>query len=124
MQFKSQFQQAIKSRAIIGLWALLLVQTLVLVTVVAIWTRSSSMQVPVRFSEFSSIRFATGQWYYPITFALFGLIVFGLAVVISLKLLEVKGRPFALGFLYLMAAVLLISTALILTLLRVTGLLY
>jgi len=123
MDVKEALKQAIRSRAILGLWALTLLQALILVVVVFFYAHSNELQVPVRYSAFSDAKFYHNRWYYLLSFAAFALVVYGINAFVSLKLLLVKSKSIAIGFLLLTSAVLFISTIILVALLRVTGLL-
>lgn len=118
---KNTFKEAIKSRVIISLWVLLLIQTVFLIIFTLANIHVSQLQIPVRFSAFSSTQYFRDQWFYIINFAVISLVYLVLNIAISVKLLNVKGRHLAIAFLWLSVAVLAISTLLILAVLRVAG---
>jgi hypothetical protein len=121
MKVKSIFLEAIKSRVFVALWVVILIQVISLITLVAINVHPSQLQIPVRFDAFSTTQYFRDQWFYLFNFILFGVVVLFTNGLISLKILEVKGRHLALGFLWFTVAILMIATILIAAVLRVAG---
>jgi hypothetical protein len=118
MKVKSLFREAIRSRAFIALWGTMFMQLIVLLILALTMIHSSQLQEPVRYSAFSSLLFYRDQWTYLWNFAIFGAVVCGVNGLVSLKILELKGRTLALNFLSLTVAVLAITTILIVAILR------
>ena len=104
-----------------ALWLLMLLEVVILLVLARIYIRYNQLQVPVRFSEFSETLYFREQWLYLLNFVGFGLVGFVLNWLASLKLLEIKGRHFALGYLWVAIIVLAVSTLLIAAVLRVAG---
>jgi hypothetical protein len=121
MKVKSVFFEAIKSRTFVALWVLMLLQVTTLIILVATSVHPNQLQIPVRFDAFSNQLYFRDQWFYLFNFIAFGLVVFSVNSLISLKILDVKGRHLALGFMWITVAVLLIATILIAAVLRVAG---
>lgn len=121
MSIKPLLLEAIKSRIFVALWVVILLQTIALVILVAVNVHPSQLQVPVRFDTFSTTQYFRDQWFYLFNFIGFGVVMLSVNGLISLKILEVKGRHLALSFLWLTAAMLLIAIVLIAAVLRVAG---
>jgi hypothetical protein len=121
MKVKDTFLQAIKSRTFVALWVLILVQVIILTILVAVSVHPRQLQIPVRFDAFAPEQYFRDQWFYIFNFLIYGIVVFFTNTLISLKILDVKGRHLALGFLWLTIAILLIATVLIAAILRVAG---
>jgi len=121
MKVKNIFLQAIKSRTFVALWALILIQTIVLVILVSVNIQPRQLQIPVRFDAFAPEQYFRDQWFYLFNFMVFGVLVFIANSLVSLKILDVKGRHLALGFLWSTVAILVIVTVLIAAILRVAG---
>ena len=121
MNLKATFSEAVRSRAFIALWSVMLIQLIALIILALAMIHSSQLQEPVRYSAFSPLLFYKDQWTYLWNFAIFGVIVFVANGLISLKILEIKGRSLALNFLSLTVTVLLIATILITAILRTAG---
>ena len=70
--------------------------------------RISELQVPVRYSSFGITNFYREQWFYQLTFMLFGMSVYLVHTLIGLKLYQKKGHKFAVAFQWLTVAILAI----------------
>jgi hypothetical protein len=121
MKVKNLFLDAVKSRIFVALWAVILIQVVSLIILVAVNIHSNQLQIPVRFNAFSATQYFRDQWYYLFNFIFFAVVVFLTNIFISLRILEIKGRHLALGFLWFTVATLLIATIFIATILRVAG---
>ncbi|MDR0957023.1 MAG: hypothetical protein LBM09_00380 [Candidatus Nomurabacteria bacterium] len=121
MDIKKLSREAIKSRMFVGCWILIFIQTIFLIVLVATNIRSTSVQIPIQYSAFNPMHYARDQWFYLFNFIFFAVAILVVNLLISLKILEIKGRPLALGFLWMTAAVIFISTIVIAALLRVAG---
>jgi hypothetical protein len=121
MNVKTTFLEAIKSRVFVALWVLMLIEVIVLVILVAMNIHPGQLQIPVRFDAFSTQQYFRDQWFYLFNFIAFGAVVFITNSLISLKILDIKGRHLALGFQWATVVVLLITTILIAAVLRVAG---
>jgi hypothetical protein len=121
MKVKEVLLEAVKSRIFVALWVLMLVQIIILVVLVAINIYPRQLQIPVHFDAFSTEQYFRDQWFYLFNFIAFGVVVFFINSLTSLKILEVKGRHLALGFLWITLAVLFIATVLIAAILKVAG---
>ena len=121
MKVKTLFLEAIKSRTFVALWVLVLIQVIILITLVLVNVHPRQLQIPVRFDAFASEQYFRDQWFYLFNFVVFGIVVFITNSLVSLKILDVKGRHLALGFLWSTVVVLLIATVLIAAILRVAG---
>ncbi|MCL2451840.1 hypothetical protein FWD20_03145 [Candidatus Saccharibacteria bacterium] len=121
MKVKNLFLEAIKSRIFSALWVVILLQVISLVILVATNIHSNHLQIPVRFNAFSTSQYFRDQWFYLFNFIIFGITILIANGLISLKILEVKGRHLALSFLWFTVAILLIATILIASILRIAG---
>jgi hypothetical protein len=121
MPVKELFHQAIRSRAFVALWVVILLQAIILIAIVAFGANphSSLSEVYVRFSSFAPAQYFRDNWMYLLNFILLGVVTAGLAGLISLKLLDIKGRSLSLLFLALMIVVLVVVTTLLTAALRV-----
>ncbi len=121
MELKLLFKEASRSRAFIVLWGIMLIQIIMLVIIASLYIHASQLQVPVRYSAFAEAQYFRSQWLYLFNFIGFGVVVFILNSLISLKLLGVKGRHLALSFLWTSIIVLAVAILLIAAILRVAG---
>ncbi len=109
-------------RAFWAAWAAIGLLIIAIIIIGAIYIRPSDLQVPVRYSAFGITHFYRDRWYYEVVFIVFALLVATFHTLISARLLEVKGKQFALGFLWLTVVILAISAVFILAILRVATL--
>lgn len=99
----------------------MLIQIVTLVVLVAVNIHPRQLQIPIHFDAFSTEQYFRARWFYLFNFIAFGAMVFVLNSLISLKILEIKGRHLALSFLWATVAVLFIATILIAAVLGVAG---
>ena len=124
MNLKQSFLSAIKSRTFVALWIVLLLQTVALVVLAIVNTRSGlTVQTHCDVGGgLTDCSYAEAPWWYTLNFAGFAVVTFVLNLLISLKLLDAKGRPLALAWLWLMVIVLLVATLLTVAILRIVEL--
>jgi len=121
MKVKNILLEAVKSRIFVALWVLMLVEIIILVILVAMNIYPRQLQIPIHFDAFSTEQYFRSQWFYLFNFIAFGITVFVLNTLIGLKILDIKGRHLALGFLWTTVTVLSIATILIAAVLKVAG---
>lgn len=104
--------------------ALIAIVGLLVATVVisVVYIRPSDLQVPVRYSAYGITNFYRDKWYYEIILVLFGFVLAGLHLAITVRLFQAKGREMALAFLWLSAGILAITVTLLLAILQVASL--
>lgn len=122
MNIKASMKQMVGDRAFWAAWVVIGLIITAIIIIGAIYIRPSDLQVPVRYSGFGITHFYRDKWYYEIAFIVFALLVAVLHTFISARLLEVKGRQFALGFLWLTVVILAIAAVFTLAILRVAAL--
>ncbi len=122
MNIKANLKQMVGDRAFWAAWAAIGLLIIAIIIIGAIYIRPSDLQVPVRYSAFGITHFYRDRWYYEVVFIVFALLVATFHTLISARLLEVKGKQFALGFLWLTVVILAISAVFILAILRVATL--
>ena len=122
MNVKQTLRQALGDRAFFFAWLLMTLLVVTIIILGASYIRPSDLQLPVRYSSFGITNFYRDKWYYLISFVVFGLIVLVMHTGISLRLLTAKGRAFALAFLWMTVAMLLIASVTIYALFRVVTL--
>ncbi|TAH33622.1 hypothetical protein EYC58_00645 [Candidatus Saccharibacteria bacterium] len=122
MNIKANLKQMVGDRAFWAAWVVIGLIITAIIIIGAIYIRPSDLQVPVRYSGFGITHFYRDKWYYEIAFIVFALLVAVLHTFISARLLEVKGRQFALGFLWLTVVILAIAAVFTLAILRVAAL--
>lgn len=109
-------------RSFWGAWIAIGFLLVIIVLTAVVYIRPSDLQVPVRYSGFGITHFYRDKWFYELLFVLFAFLVAAFHTLISAKLLQIKGREFALGFLWLTVIVLVVSAVFILAILRVASL--
>ena len=122
MNIKETISQMLRDRSMV---IALMVIVLLLVTIIvigAIYIRPSDLQVPVRYSAYGITNFYRDKWYYEIILVLFGFILAGLHLSISVRLFQTKGRQLSLAFLWLTVGLLAITATLLLAILQVASL--
>ena len=122
MNIKESLKQMVGDRSFWAAWAVIALLLVVIVVTAAVYVRPSDLQIPVRYTGFGITHFYRDKWFYEVLFVLFAFAVAGFHTLISAKLLQIKGREFALGFLWLTAIVLTVSAVFILAILRVAAL--
>lgn len=122
MNIKANLKQMVGDRAFWAAWAAIGLMVVMIIIIGAIYIRPSDLQVPVRYSGFGITHFYRDKWYYEIAFMVFAVLVTAFHTFISARLLEVKGKQFALGFLWLTVVILVIAAVFILAILRVAAL--
>lgn len=103
------FQRSLKDRSYVTPLVIGGLLLFILLILGASSIRISELQVPVRYTSFGITNFYREQWYYQFAFMAFGLIIYAMHALIGLKLLEKKGKNFAVAFQWLTVVVLLIA---------------
>ncbi len=122
-QLKTDFLSAVKSRMFVGLWILLFVQTLI-ITILVLTHPHSGLTIQTHCDIVGSVPVCTSaeaSWTYIYCFAIFAIFSFFCEILISLRLLEAKGRKFALTFLWISVVMTIVLTALIIGILHTMG---
>lgn len=122
MNIKPQLKEMVKDRSFWFAWGVIALLLAIIIITGAAYIRPSDLQVPVRYSGFGITHFYRDKWFYEILFIVFAMLVAVAHTLISAKLLQIKGREFALGFLWLTVIILVVSAVFILAILRVASL--
>lgn len=69
----------------------------------------SDLQLITHYSAFGEVHFYRSQWLYLLSFALFGLMLLVLHVLLAAKILTLKGQPLAVAFLWLSLAFVILA---------------
>jgi len=122
MNIKETISEMLHDRSMV-IALLAVVGLLVAIVIISvIYIRPSDLQVPVRYSAFGITNFYRDKWYYEIILALFGFVMAGLHMAISVRLFQLKGREFTLAFIWLSVGLLAITAALLLAIFQVASL--
>ncbi len=87
-----------KDRAMLAIFATLIVGCLVAAVYFAIRIKVSEIQVVTRYNSYGGVNFYTDQWFYAISYVAFFVMVAIAHTAIGAKLYVLKGRRFALYF--------------------------
>ena len=114
---KTTFNEAIHSRVFLALFVIIIIQAIAFAILVFSMGKIGVPQVPIRFDGFSFTELFRENGSYLINFAVFGVVVAVMNILVSLKLYHTKGRAMALGVLWLTVAIFVILTVILLALL-------
>lgn len=111
---KDTIKLALKDRLLMTLAVVAAILALILITTSLLQIRPSDVQVPVRYSAYGVTNLYRDQWFYLLSFVGAGLLLLIAHPLVILKLLQEKGREFALGFAVM--SIVVSFTAILLTL--------
>lgn len=106
---RTTFQSSVKDRAYLAPLVIGALLIIVLLIMGASHIRISELQVAVRYSSFGITNFYREQWFYQLTFMVFGIAVYVIHTLVGLKLYQKKGQRFAVAFGWLTVALLAIT---------------
>jgi hypothetical protein len=106
---RTTFQSSVKDRAYLTPLVVGGLLVIVLLVMGASHIRISELQVAVRYSSFGITNFYREQWFYQLTFMVFGIAVYVLHTLVGIKLYQKKGQSFAVAFQWLTVALLAIT---------------
>lgn len=117
---KEIIQTALRDRLLLLLSVLCIITGLIIIISTLLQVRPTDVQVPVRYSAYGVTNLYRDQWYYLLSFIGMGVLLIAQPL-IALKLLQEKGREFALA--YTVAAVIIgaIGALLVQAVLRVVS---
>lgn len=119
---KATFTTLLKNRAFLTPFLISLLWVVALVILGLINIRPSELQVPVRYTSFGIANFYTEQWFYQLTFLVFGLLVFAINTAFSVQLSTRKDESFAVAFQWFTAILLGLVFLTVLAIFRVADL--
>ena len=106
---KESFKKLIADRYLLALLSILVILAVIFSIIIGLSIHSSERQLISHYSAFGITHFYFDQWFYSFAFLAFQLIAAALHVVISIKLLNEKGRSLAILFAWLGIAVVTIG---------------
>ncbi len=118
---KDTVKRALRDRLLLILAIVTAGLALILILSSLLQIKPSDVQVPVRYSAYGVTNLYRDQWFYLISFIGAGLLLLLVHPLIILKLLQEKGREFALGFAVMSIAVAFIAVLLTLAVFRVVS---
>lgn len=104
---KDSLKQLVADRYLLVLTSFLLLLALSFVTYIILSVHPSELQLVSHYSAFGITHLYRDQWYYLLSFALFGLVIVVLHIAIAIKLLIIKGPSLAVMFTWLGIAIIL-----------------
>jgi hypothetical protein len=118
---KETITLALKDRLLLIVMLVGMGLALVLIASSLLQIRPSDVQIPVRYSAYGVTNLYRDQWFYLISFVGAGVLFFVANPLITLKLLQEKGREFALTFSAVTILITLIASLLTLAVFRVVS---
>lgn len=112
---------ALMDRLLISLVMIGCLLALILAVSSAFQIRPSDVQLPVRYSAYGVTNLYRDQWFYLLSFVGSGLLILIVHPLIVLKLLQQKGREFAVGFALMTVVVAFIGILLTIAVFRVVS---
>jgi hypothetical protein len=106
---KESFKKLVADRYLLALLTVLILLALVFCIITGLSIHTSERQLISRYTAFGITHFYFDQWFYAFTFVAFELVAAVLHGIISIKLLNEKGRSFAILFAWLGIAVVVIG---------------
>jgi hypothetical protein len=122
MNSKEIFNSIVSDRGFIFTLIVMWLLVILVLIIGAVNIRPSELQVPNHYTSYGVTHFYRDKWYYLINFVVFGGVIGVIHTIISIKLLVVKNREVALGFLWLSSVVLVVTISYILGLMNVVRL--
>jgi hypothetical protein len=106
---KDSFKSLVDDRYLLALSSVLIVLAISFAVYIALNVRPSDLQLVSHCSAFGLTHLYRDQWYYLLVFGFFGLFAAALHVVLSVKLLMIKGHSLAILFAWLGIAVVILA---------------
>lgn len=108
---KESFKKLITDRYLLVLLSSLILLAVVLAIAIGLSIHPSDRQLVSHYSMFGFTHYYYDQWFYAFVFVFFELAVAALHVIISVKLLIIKDRSFAIAFAWFGVGIVLIGWA-------------
>lgn len=119
---QTSLQTLLKDRYLSGLLVGFLALCLITVIYLAFMIHASELQVVVHYTSFGTTNFYRDKWYYLLSFVAFVIVLAVAHTVICLKLLQKRGRDFALAFAWLSILMVVIAVSLFYQVLKIASL--
>lgn len=105
-KFSNSVKQLFTSRYLATLSIVLVVLAIAYTVYIALSVRPSDLQLVTHYTAFGVTHLYRDQWWYLLSFAVFGLLMAFLHIALSIKIYEAKGRSLAIMFAWLGIAIL------------------
>jgi hypothetical protein len=109
-------------RYVLVLLSVFLISCFAILVYLAISIHASELQIVIHYTSFGTTNFYRDRWYYLLSFVGFIIIMAILHTLITYRLLQTKGRDFAIAFIWLGITLVVISAALFYQILKVASL--
>ena len=116
------FKVLAADRHVLVLLSVFVTGALLLLVYLVTAIHASELQVVIHYTSFGTTNFYRDKWYYLLSFAGFIIVMVGFHTLITYKILQAKGREFAIAFIWLGITLLVISGALFYQILKVASL--
>lgn len=116
---KEQILITLKDRGFLGAFIATAVVLLAIIILSAISIRPSDIQVPLHYTAFGITNIYRSQWYNELAFPLFGVLIFTVNSLVSVRLYNKKSRQFGIAYQWLTAVVLGVSLLIMMAVFRV-----
>ena len=118
----SAIHGVLRDRYLTTLLAVFLLASLVVLVYIGFSVHPSELQVVVHYTSYGSTNFYRDKWYYLVSFGLFVVIMSTIHCLLAYRLLQTKGRTFAVAFVWLGFIVLGVSATLFYQVLKIASL--
>ncbi|HUC96121.1 MAG TPA: hypothetical protein VMR16_00440 [Candidatus Saccharimonadales bacterium] len=106
---KESLKQLVADRYLLALSSLIVLLVIIFSVILALSIQPAELQLVSHYSAFGITNFYKDQWFYRYAFIIFEVVVGFLHIVISIKLLRVKGRPLAILLLWFGVVIIIIG---------------
>ncbi len=120
--FISSAKEFLGQRRIILALIALFVASIIFVIYAGLNVHQTDLKVVTHYTAFGTTNFYRDQWYYLITFVLFGIIIAAGHSVIALKIYAIKGLELALSFIWISVIMICIAAVIVHQVLKVAAL--
>ena len=121
-QIISAIRTFLRDRYLTVLLAVFMLLGLILVVLIAVSLHPSELQVVVHYTSYGITNFYRDKWYYLISFAAYVVMMTIIHCILTYKLLQSKGRSFAIAFVWLGFIILAVSAVLFYQVLKIASL--
>jgi len=120
--FQNIFKEIIHDRTFVVVLLIFAVLSIALAVATAAQISPSDLQLPIRYSSFGVTNFYRDKWYYLISFAAIGIVIFVLHTLIAARLYAQKSRQLAIAFVWLGIGLIITSYFTVFALFKVVSL--
>ena len=121
-QISASIQRILSDRGLLSILLVFLFACVALLIYLGVNLHPSDLQMVVHYTSFGTTNFYRDKWYYLINFAVFVVIMAIVHVVLTYKILLLKGRDLALAFAWLGLAIVFIAGVTLYQVLRIAAL--